>query len=494
MSSLRPVPVLLALALLLLAPAARADVIHLANGGKYRGKIVEETSRVVTIETKAGKIRVPRGEISRIVREAEIRAEYEARRGKLEKVGDAADWCELGSWAKDEQLEAEATQCFTRAIELDPHCEPARRALGHKLHQGRWYEPDAYRREVLGLVEYQGRWVTPEEKTNLEAGLELRDGRWVLPEKEGEGEDAASSARPEAAERRAPAKPKKPTSTEEDEDDERRAGRRRGRGAKFRVMSFNVRYDFEDDGPNRWRHRVAAVAKVIQQAAVVGIQEDKGEQVDDLRPLLPGYEIVGGGRNPTGSGERCSILVRRDDARLREWGEFWLSDTPEVQGSNTWGDRYPRKVTWALIELKGARTPLLFLNTHLPERDNGRDPENRIKGARVMNEFIANKVPEKERGKVAILISGDYNSTPDEEPRRVLVDGLGLRDAWAEAPHPGAQHGSYNGFRGFQGNDRIDWLLVGGPARVRLYQTFTEQVDGRWPSDHYPITADLELR
>src|SRR5690606_14724612 len=259
---------------------------------------------------------------------------------------------------------------------------------------------------------------------------ELRDGRWVLPEKEREeGDDhGAPSARPEPAERRAPEKPKKPKTDADEGDDEPRTGR--GRGAKFRAMSFNVRYDFEDDGPNRWRHRMAAVAKAIQQTVVVGIQEDKAEQVDDLRPLLPGYEIVGNGRNPGGSGERCSILVRRDEARLREWGEFWLSDTPDVQGSNTWGDRYPRKVTWALIELKAARTPLLFLNTHLPERDDGRDPENRIKGVRVMNEFIAKKVPEKERGKVAILLTGDYNSTPDEEPRRVLVGDLGLRDAW----------------------------------------------------------------
>ncbi|HBP22685.1 MAG TPA: hypothetical protein DEA08_33510 [Planctomycetes bacterium] len=262
-------------------------------------------------------------------------------------------------------------------------------------------------------------------------------------------------------------------------------------------MSFNIRYDFKNDGRNRWNNRAEAVAKTIKQAEVVAIQEDKAHQVEDLERLLPDYHFVGGGRNPTGSGERCSILVRRKEGKIKDWGEFWLSDTPEVKGSNTWSDRYPRKVTWALIDMKGARSPLLVLNTHLPEKDKGRDPENRIKGARVMNEFLRKRVPSKERKKIAILIAGDYNSAPDEEPRKTLVGSgntaTGLRDSWNEAPHPSFA-GTFNGFKGLHTNHRIDWLLVGGPLRVRRYHTFDEKVDDRWPSDHYPIWIDVELR
>ena len=36
---------------------ARADVIRLENGATYRGKIVKETSRSVTIQTKVGPAR-----------------------------------------------------------------------------------------------------------------------------------------------------------------------------------------------------------------------------------------------------------------------------------------------------------------------------------------------------------------------------------------------------------------------------------------------------
>ena len=86
---------------------------------------------------------------------------------------------------------------------------------------------------------------------------------------------------------------------------------------------------------------------------------------------------------------------------------------------------------------------------------------------------------------------------PDDEPRKVLVGegptATGLRDSWSEGPHSPFS-GTYNAFRGLRGNDRIDWLLVGGPIHVHRYQTLADKVDGRWPSDHYPITIDVELR
>ena len=33
--------------------------------------------------------------------------------------------------------------------------------------------------------------------------------------------------------------------------------------ARLRAMTFNIRYDFETAGPNRWEHRVERVAKAI---------------------------------------------------------------------------------------------------------------------------------------------------------------------------------------------------------------------------------------
>ena len=41
---------------------------------------------------------------------------------------------------------------------------------------------------------------------------------------------------------------------------------------------------------------------------------------------------------------------------------------------------------------------------------------------------------------------------------------------------------------------RVDWILVGGPIAVRSAETVLHNDDGRYPSDHYPVAASLELR
>lgn len=268
---------------------------------------------------------------------------------------------------------------------------------------------------------------------------------------------------------------------------------------RFRAMTFNIRYDFETDGPNRWHHRKEAVAKVVRESGawIACLQEDKGEQVEDLRPMLPGWEFLGRGRNPGGSGERCSIAVDREHVRVKEAGDFWLSDTPDVEGSNTWGDRYPRKATWAVVEVKRAKTPILVVNTHLPE-GGGKGHGLRVRGARLIHDWIAQRVPARERSKVAVIVCGDFNSGADEEPRAVLTgegdDDVLLRDAWTEAAPNDPSPGTYGDFRGLRTKQRIDWILIGGPMRAVAAAKIDEQVDGRWPSDHYPVIADLELR
>ena len=40
---------------------------------------------------------------------------------------------------------------------------------------------------------------------------------------------------------------------------------------------------------------------------------------------------------------------------------------------------------------------------------------------------------------------------------------------------------------------RIDWILVDGPFSVRSIETVIDHDKGRYPSDHYPVTAHLEF-
>lgn len=283
--------------------------------------------------------------------------------------------------------------------------------------------------------------------------------------------------------------------------------RRPTKPARVRALTFNIRYDFQNDGRNRWKNRVEVVAKQIQEAnaQVVCLQEDKAHQIEDLKPILKRYAFIGRGRNATGSGERCAILYDKKFFKAKSSGDFWLSDTPDKPGSNTWGDKYPRKVTWALLEAKKGKKQLLVLNTHLPEGKDGKAWNLRTKGTEVIRGWLLAKLglskskkkkKKSRKAQIGVLIAGDFNSGPGTDPYKVLTEDakLRLRDVWKEARPVDAHPGTFSGFKGLQTRDRIDWLLVGGNIRVARAGKLDKKIDGRWPSDHYAVFAELEVR
>lgn len=493
---------------LLLAPALclAEDTVYKTDGGRLRGKIVDESRREVTIETPVGKVTIPKNQISRIERQGDALKTYEARKAKLSS-SDAEGFYELGRWCQQQELAEQALACFQQVVKIAPDHADARALLGHHKLDGKWLTEDEWY-EARGFVKYDGKWVTAADRDNLAAGLVLVDGRWIS---KAEAEAAAAGVTDEepadrepadrepVAPREAPAprvKEEKPAKEDKKEDDEPKRASRRGKPVKFRVLTFNVRFDFESDGTNRWQYRADVVAKTIKLtgATLVGVQEDKADQVKDLQDRLPEFGFMGMGRNGGQSGEHNSILYKKDEWRLKDNGDFWLSDTPDVQGSNTWGDKYPRKVTWALLEPRdGSDKPVLVMNTHFPE---GRVDHLRQKGAGVMRTWLEKRLGDKEKGleKLTILSLGDYNTGAGTDPQKHLMEGGLLRDAWIEARAADGAPGTFCDFKGLKTQERIDWILVGGRGRAIAAQKFDEQVDGRYPSDHYPVMADIEIR
>ncbi|MBI3722526.1 endonuclease/exonuclease/phosphatase family protein, partial [bacterium] len=259
----------------------------------------------------------------------------------------------------------------------------------------------------------------------------------------------------------------------------------------LKVMTFNVRFDFEEDGQNRWKNRVDLVAECVRESkvSVVCFQEDKPDQVSDLKQRLPGWKFAGRGRNANGSGEHCSVAFDVSQWQLVESGDYWLSDTPEKPGSITWGTKYPHKVTWARLEsTKDARAQVVFSSTHYDElKENA---QVRSKSSACIREWISQHVP-----KDNLVHCGDHNSGADEEAHRILVADAPapqLTDAWdaikPAEPFPGTDHD----FTGKGKKKRIDWILTSGGVAGRSIKIDRYSKNGRWPSDHFPLVGELE--
>ncbi len=174
------------LVLVALALVARADILHMKDGRKVDGVVLEETKTLVKIKTRLGVLEFKRSDIERIERKKSKVQEFDERWAKAES---AADFHALGLWAEGEKMRKEAKRSMRKAVEVDPMHESANVWLGNVLYDGRWVTPeererlveeaDVADRRARGLVKYGDRWVTPEEKANLDAGLVLHDGEWM---------------------------------------------------------------------------------------------------------------------------------------------------------------------------------------------------------------------------------------------------------------------------------------------------------------------------
>src|SRR5215207_1404171 len=100
----------------------------------------------------------------------------------------------------------------------------------------------------------------------------------------------------------------------------------------MRAMTFNIRTATEADGPNQWQYRRDAVAAMLtdRRPDVLGLQEARREQIDDIVARVDGYAWVGDGRDGGGRGEFCPILYERRRFDLIDHGTFWLSEQPDA--------------------------------------------------------------------------------------------------------------------------------------------------------------------
>ncbi len=252
----------------------------------------------------------------------------------------------------------------------------------------------------------------------------------------------------------------------------------------LRVMTFNVRLLTADDGANSWDARRDLVVEMLrsEDPDIIGTQELFKRQGDELVARLPKYAWFGEGRRGGEADEHMGVFYRRDHFRVLDSGNFWLSDTPEVPGSRTWGNLYPRLVTWARFERVADGATFTLYNTHLPYRDEDEPARKRAAGLIHARLKI---LPGNEN----VILTGDFNTTPDNAVHTTLT--ATLADAWIASRKRSGPEGTFHAFTG-RPERRIDWILFRGPKILRA-KTVTTHRDGRYPSDHFPVVAEFEL-
>lgn len=243
-----------------------------------------------------------------------------------------------------------------------------------------------------------------------------------------------------------------------------------------RVATFNIRNGLARDGWDSWPFRRKATAAAARglDADVLGLQEAFGFQARSLHRRLPGYGLTGDGRSARRRGERCCVLHRTAALDRAAAETRWYGDDPGRPGTRLPGASFPRVATIATLTVRATGRPFTFVNTHLDEHRE----DNRVAAARQLASWL---------GDGPTVVVGDFNAGPTSAVLRCLEDA-GLRTVLA--PDAG---GTGHGFTGRTDGPRIDHIVVSRHWALRGARVVTTRPDGRLPSDHWPVVADLDL-
>jgi endonuclease/exonuclease/phosphatase family metal-dependent hydrolase len=255
------------------------------------------------------------------------------------------------------------------------------------------------------------------------------------------------------------------------------------------VMSFNIRYGTANDGENHWKLRRTFLFDVVreQKADIIGLQEALDGQIREIVEAVPGYAVVGVGRDDAKTaGEYSAILVRKDRFNVAEAGTFWFSDTPAVPASTSWGNRITRICTWArLIDRDGSA--FWFFNLHL---DHQSQPSRERSAELLLSRIAARPFPIE-----PVIVTGDFNAGEDNPAVRTMVDGKAFVDTFRVVHPDEKQVCTFNGFKAERiDGPKIDYVFVQPGTEVLSAEIVRTARDGKFPSDHFPVVARVQLK
>lgn len=262
----------------------------------------------------------------------------------------------------------------------------------------------------------------------------------------------------------------------------------------LRVMSFNVRNSNSRDGENAWPKRTELFFATIAAFGpdLIGFQEVLADQYDTIAARLGDYAFAGVARDDgQRKGEWSSIGYRQARFTAVASGNFWLSETPEIPGSKSWDAALTRLCSWVRLRETATGKEFVYANTHF-------DHVGKI-ARQEASKVISQRVSAIAAGAPALL-TGDLNINEDNPAYAVFVQpttpgAIRWTDAF-RAVHParGPDEASFNGFKGTTQGSRIDFIFHTDHFVATAAAIDRTSKDGRYPSDHYPVTAVVQWK
>ena len=286
--------------------------------------------------------------------------------------------------------------------------------------------------------------------------------------------------------------------------------------AQMLVGSYNIRLKVSSDSiaGNVWQKRCQVICDQVNFMSpdIFGAQEVLHVQLIDMLNGLDGYRYIGVGRDDgmTG-GEYAAIFYKPDRLRLLDYGNFWISETPDRPGLG-WDAACIRICTWGKFAAQTATDDESFYYFNLHMDHVG------VTARREGAKLIVRKIREIAQG-APVIVTGDFNVDQNDEIYGIFTESGLLKDSYHAARVRFSENGTFNSFDSeLYTESRIDHIFVSPSASVESYGVLTNsywapneesgvKLQGhdapqeikfskytrRQPSDHYPVFVRINF-
>lgn len=267
----------------------------------------------------------------------------------------------------------------------------------------------------------------------------------------------------------------------------------------LKVLSCNIRVDLPEDEKNGhgWKQRRQACIQIVknQNADIIGFQEVLKGQFLDLKEGLSSYYALGfDGPEMDQHKEgyhgiaKNPIFFSKKRFELLNAGGYWLSETPLLGGSMSWGSARARNLSWVRLLDKKSGKEFRLLNLHL---DHVKE-EAKLEQVRMVMEEC-----KQYHSDFVQILTGDFNAAP-ASPVINLVKEYGWTDSFDVNKTVGKIEGTTHAFKP---NDperakkasKIDYIFIKGPVKALASRIIKDNISGIYPSDHYFLEGIVQL-
>ncbi len=252
---------------------------------------------------------------------------------------------------------------------------------------------------------------------------------------------------------------------------------------KYKITTFNARHAEGKDGANSWQYRKDFFFSFLKEnkSDIYCFQEILPQTKKEIISFLDDYYSLGVCRTADYKGECSLISYNKNKFECLFYENFWLSDTPDIPGSKfTEKCFHPRICTHLKLMDLDSGDIFSVYNAHI-------DNENKLSQEEGLK-LIAEKIKAYNSFAPTVLC-GDFNMEPKEVYRYLknapLFDCSSLKENIPDY--------TYHDFGRLEKGIKIDYIFATEHFKSLNTEIFTGKKDGVYISDHYPLTACLEL-